>query len=152
VKDNSILKMLENSLTDGALYRFRDPKTGTGDIDAMLLILKGFWGATGQVFEDAWNLPPKRSRLTHGAGIVSLGFVMDAIADRHRKAKRLTVQTFAADLEPIADLCRWTEGYWDFGPGAQRKWNEIQNTTKDIQMLANYLLMQYKSRVWNAPV
>jgi hypothetical protein len=30
-----------------------------------------------------------------------------------------------------------------------RKWNEIQNTHKDIQLLANYLLVQYKSRVWN---
>ena len=30
-----------------------------------------------------------------------------------------------------------------------RKWNEIQNTHKDIQLLANYLLVQYKSRVWS---
>ena len=30
-----------------------------------------------------------------------------------------------------------------------RKWNEIQNTHKDIQLLANYLLVQYKARVWN---
>lgn len=150
VKDNSILKMLENSLSDGALYRFRDSKAGTGDIEAMLKVLKGFWSAAGEVFEDAWNLPPKRSRLTHGAGIVSLGFVMDAIADRHRRARRLTAQTFAADLAPLAEVCRWTDGYWDFGPGAQRKWNEIQNTTKDIQLLANYLLLQYKAKVWNS--
>ena len=26
IKDNSILKMLENSLSDGALYGFRDPE------------------------------------------------------------------------------------------------------------------------------
>ena len=43
----------------------------------------------------------------------------------------------------------WTDGYWDFGPGCQRKWNEIQNTSKDVQLLANYLLLQYKSLVWN---
>jgi hypothetical protein len=30
-KNNSILKMLENSLSDGALYSFRNPATGAGD-------------------------------------------------------------------------------------------------------------------------
>jgi hypothetical protein len=37
---------------------------------------------------------------------------------------------------------RWTNGFWDFGPGAQRKWNELQNTTRDIQLLTNYLLCE----------
>lgn len=149
VKDNSVLKMLENSLTDGALYRYRDPRSGTGDIEAMLGVLKRFWGAAGEVFDDAWHLPPKHSRLTHGAGIVSLGFLMDAISDRHGRAGVPDLDTFRRDLEPLRDVCRWTQGYWDFGPGAQRKWNEIQNTTKDIQLLANYLLVQYKNLVWN---
>src|SRR5207248_2597032 len=30
IKDNSVLKMLENSLSDGVLYRFRDAKDGAG--------------------------------------------------------------------------------------------------------------------------
>ncbi len=47
------------------------------------------------------------------------------------------------------DVCRWTDGYWDFGPGQKRRWNEIQNTGKDIQLLSNYLLVQYKALVWN---
>ena len=34
IKDNSILKMLESSLSDGALYAFRDPNTGEGDEEA----------------------------------------------------------------------------------------------------------------------
>jgi DGQHR domain-containing protein len=149
IKDNSILKMLENSLSDGVLYRFRDPTDGDGDVEGMLQVLKAFWGAIADVFKGAWNLPPRRSRLMHGAGIVSMGFVMDAIADRHRRLDQLSRDVFAADLEPLQESCRWTEGYWDFGPGIQRKWNEIQNTPKDIQLLANYLLVQYKSRVWN---
>ena len=53
------------------------------------------------------------------------------------------------DIEPLKEICRWTDGYWDFGPGAQLKWNEIQNTPRHVQMLANYLLVQYKARVWN---
>lgn len=152
IKDNSILKMLENSLSDGVLYRFRYLKDGPGDVDSMLAVLQSFWGAVSKVFDDAWNLPPRRSRLMHGAGIISMGFLMDAIAERHRKTQIPTEEQFADDLQPLKDVCRWTDGYWEFGPGRQRKWNEVQNTTRDIQLLANYLLVQYKSLVWNREV
>ena len=149
IKDNSVLRMLENSLSDGVLYRFRgidgkDPAT-----DRMLETLIGFWGAVSDVFKEAWALPAKRSRLMHGAGIVGMGFVMDAISERHRSKGVPSKLDFLEDLAPLKEVCRWTEGYWDFGPGCQRKWNEIQNTSKDIQILANYLLVQYKALVWN---
>src|SRR5215472_15312603 len=39
VKDNSILKMVEHSLSDGALYSFRDPATGSGDEEQMMSLL-----------------------------------------------------------------------------------------------------------------
>jgi DGQHR domain-containing protein len=149
IKDNSILKMLENSLSDGVLYRFRYVEDGPGDVDSMIAILTNFWGAVSKVFPDAWKLPPRQSRLVHGAGIVGMGFLMDAIAERLRKTRIVSEEQFIEDLQPLKDICRWTDGYWDFGPGRQRKWNEIQNTTKDIQLLANYLLVQYKSLVWN---
>lgn len=149
VQDNSVLKMIENSLSDGALYRFRDPDTGTGDVEAMLKLLKAFWGATAKMFKEAWDLPPTRSRLVHGAGIVSMGFLMDAIADRFYDVPEITKEHFAGDLEPFQRLCRWTQGFWDFGPGAQRKWNEIQNTSKDIKLLANFLLLQYRAAMTN---
>lgn len=149
VKDNSILRMLENSLIDGVLYRYRDTEGTGGDVNNILAILKVFWSATADVFHDAWGLSPRRSRLMHGAGIVSLGFLMDAIAERYRHLGIPTREQFVADLAAMRSLCRWTDGYWDLGPGQQRKWNEIQNTSKDIQLLANYLLYQYKARVWN---
>jgi DGQHR domain-containing protein len=69
IRDNSILKMLENSLSDGVLYRFRDAKSGKPDTEEMLAVLKCFWGATKKVFHDAWEKPPRESRLMHGAGI-----------------------------------------------------------------------------------
>lgn len=141
IADNSILNMLENSLSDGVLYRL-------GDEDEMLTIVKRFWEAVSIVFPDAWDKPPRRSRLTHGAGIKSMGFLMDTIADRHRDVE-LTKQVFVDDLLPLVDECRWTEGYWDFGPGEQFKWNEVQNIPKHIQRLSNYLLVKYKERVWN---
>lgn len=150
-QDNSILKMLENSLSDGVLYRYRDSASGQNDVETMLRVLKAFWGAAAATFPAAWGLPPARSRLMHGAGIISMGFLMDAIADRHRATGMPTEVQFRADLEPLREVCRWTEGFWDFGPGAQRKWNEVQNTPKDIQMLSNYLMVQYKARVWSRP-
>lgn len=148
IKDNSILKMLENSLSDGLLYRFRDGE-GRGDVETMLLIIKRYWQAVAAVFEPAWGLPPRKSRLTHGAGVISLGFVMDAVGDRFRGNQLPAVEDFCQNLEPLVSVCRWTDGYWDFGIGVTKKWNEIQNTPKDIQLLANYLLIQYRCLVWN---
>jgi hypothetical protein len=149
IKDNSILRMVENSLSEGLLYRYRSSSRQESDPQAMFKVLCAYWSAVKYVFEDAWGKPPKKSRLMHGAGILSMGYVMDAIGDRHRKKKYLSTGTFVEDLEPLRDVCRWTNGYWEFGPGQQRKWNELQNTSKDIQLLANYLLVNYKQKVWS---
>lgn len=152
IKDNSILKMLENSLSDGVLYRFRDGDVGGGDVESMMAVLKSYWEAVRQIFQPSWGLPPRQSRLMHGVGIISLGFLMDAIADRHRQLRIPPPDVFAGDLLPLRDECRWTDGYWNFGPDAQRKWNEIQNTTRDIQVMSNHLLVRYKALVWNRPL
>src|SRR5436309_10383952 len=78
IQDNSVLRMLENSLSDGVLYRLRQEAVPEEQpVDTMLGVVKRFWEATATVFREAWHLPPKRSRLTHGAGVVSMGFVMD---------------------------------------------------------------------------
>jgi DGQHR domain-containing protein len=151
VQDNSILKMLENSLSDGLLYRFRDLATNEPDVESMLQVVKCFWGAAASVFPKAWGLPPARSRLMHGAGIVAMGYLMDAIGERFRDVGSPREEHFRQDLLPLFEVCRWTDGYWDFGPGVQRKWNEVQNTPKDIQMLTNYLMVQYKALVWSRP-
>lgn len=152
VKDNSVLRMLENSLSDGALYRYRHDMTGEGDIGAMLSLLKDFWSVVRDTFPEAWNQPPRRSRLMHGVGIVSLGFVMDAIADRYWRTRVPTRDDFKADLSVIAGLCQWTEGTWKLGPHTQRQWNDLQNTPKDIQLLTNYLLFEYKASARSRPL
>lgn len=146
VKDNSILRMLENSLTDGALFRFRTNAGDGGDIDAMLSILKHYWEAVRQVFPNAWGLPPKRSRLMHGAGILSLGFVMDAISDTHRKTRIPTTLQFRNGLRVIADDCRWTDGFWEFAKNHHVKWCDLQNTASHIQAVTDFLLASYRSR------
>ena len=154
VKDNSVLKMLANSLTDGALYRLRQPD-GTADVEAMLVLLKSFWAAVRQTFPEAWGLPPRRSRLMHGAGVVGMGFLMDSITDRLRRLAgdgreiRLHTELFAADLGLIAPVCRWTGGYWDLEVEYQVRWNELQNTPRDVQRLTDYLIFQYRKAVWS---
>lgn len=148
IKDNSVLRMVENSLSDGALYRFRDPLTGEGDADAILELLSAFWAAVRGTFQGAWGQPPRRSRLMHGVGIASMGFVMDAIVERRRAAGLPDEEQFRADLAPLKEICHWTSGSWVFGPDHQRRWNDLQNTPRDIQLLTNHLLVEYKARVW----
>ena len=146
IKDNSVLKMLENSITDGALYHLRDPRSGVGDMDAMLTVVKSFWEAVRWVFSDAWGLPPRRSRLMHGVGVVSLGYVMDAISDRFLPERFPTTEEYASDLAKLEPICRWTSGTWHFG-STERRWNDLQNTPRDIQLLSDHLLIEYRRRV-----
>lgn len=149
IKDNSILKMLDYSLTEGVLYaiRFGERKEEAGD--TMLEVLKSFWKAVAEVFPAAWGLPPRRSRLMHGAGIVAMGFLMDAISDRYRKNGLPTSEDFESNLKPLRTVCRWTEGDWQFKKRVRRHWNDVQNTPKDIELLVDYLLTEYHKRVWN---
>ena len=71
IQDNSILKMIEHSLSDGALYRFRD-RDGGGDSEAMLKLLKDYWSTVAVVFKDAWDLLHSRE---HGGKPRLLGTV-----------------------------------------------------------------------------
>jgi DGQHR domain-containing protein len=150
IKDNSILRMLEHSLSDGALYTVRNGvELVRGHSDAMLRILKPFWSAVREVFPNAWGLPPRKSRLMHGAGIVAMGFLLDAIVDRYRRKGAPTVQQYVENLSPLRSSCHWTDGEWMFAGGARRRWNEVQNTPKDIELLVDHLLTLYERRVWS---
>jgi len=145
VKDNSILRMLENSLTDGCLYHYRDADTGAGDIEEMLLILKPFWRAVQKVFDEAWDQPPRRSRLMHGVGIASVGYLMDAITDEYiARGSWPDEADYVAELELLSEVCAWTSGFWHLGSDSLRRWNELQNTPKDIQLLTGHLLREYR--------
>jgi DGQHR domain-containing protein len=150
IKDNSVLRMLENSLNEGVLYRFRSDDDPDKAIEPMVAVLCAYWGAVSEVFPEAWAQSPKKSRLMHGAGILSMGLIMDAIADRYRKRIHLKRDMFAEDLLALKGICRWTGGSWDMGRGNKRKWNEIENTPPDIKLLSTYLLERYKALVLDA--
>ncbi len=146
IRDNSVLKMIENSITNGALYRYRDAQTGEGDTSRMLQVLWNFWGAVAETWPEAWASPPRKSRLTHGVGIVALGYVMDEITEVCATGLEvLTKETYAAHLDPLVEICAWTRGQWDFGLREHRPWNELQVTPKDIDKLADLLLRTYRS-------
>jgi len=146
IKDNSMLKMLESSLTDGALYRYRGTKDGSEDIEVMLATVNNFWSAVYDVFQDDWK-PPRRSRLLHGIGIISLGSLMDAIAKRFPGDEPPSRDDFASHLKSVKDDCHWSEGSWDFGSnGGTREWNELQNTPRDIRRVNDYLLAVYNEK------
>jgi DGQHR domain-containing protein len=149
IQDSSLLRMLENSLTNGGLFFFRDRLSGQPDLEEMLGLLKDYWSAVARVFADAWGKPAKESRLSGGPGIISLGFVMDAIIDRFRHRGQPSQAQFQADLEALRPVCRWTGGVWELGSDRRRQWNELQNTPKEVRWLSNYLTLQYKALVWN---
>ena len=151
IKDNSILRMIENSLSDGALYAYKNGGSPEVGSEGMLTLLKNYWGATAAVFCEAWGQPPRHSRLMHGAGIIGMGLVMDALAEGCLPGEEPTVQEFQASLEPLREACHWTQGYWEFQDGRTRNWNEIQNTPKDIQLLAMHLLREYQRRALESP-
>ncbi|GAA0426030.1 hypothetical protein Acor_54650 [Acrocarpospora corrugata] len=146
IKDNSILRMLENSLSNGALYPYRGDGRGP-NFGCMISILDNFWGAVAEVFPDAWNKSPRRSRLMHGVGIMGMGALMDEISHARGSAYEIvSAAEFAVDLKVIADDCHWTEGSWPFADGP-RAWNGVENTSRDIARLQDYLISCYEVRV-----
>ncbi len=138
VKDNSVLRMIENSLSDGALYRFRRDD-GTGDIPRILEHLNLFWSSVTNVFHEAWELEPRRSRLTHGVGIQSMGYVMDQLTEDRDLGVEGTAQ-IEDRLVGLRPLCAWTSGAWAMPQADDRRWNSLQNTPNDIRLLTSHLL------------
>ncbi len=149
LQDFGVLNMLGNSLRDGVLYWYRDLLSGETDLESMVAVLKNFWTAVARAFPEAWDLPPQKSRLTHGAGVIGMGRLMDTISNRYREAGIPAEEMFRQDLMPLRPVCRWTEGYWEFGPGDRRKWNEVQNTSRDILTLSRFLIVNYRTLVWS---
>lgn len=139
IKDNSVLKMIENSMYEGALYQYRDEQGG-GDVERMLLHLNTFWGLVRDVFPDAWSKPPRTSRLTHGVGIQAMGYVMDKLTE-DEPAEELDRHHILEKLRNIKIVAAWTEGSWHFGRDDERKWNGLQNTPNDVKWLTKGLLV-----------
>ena len=138
VNDTAIMDVIKKRLNNplGALSLFKGFGDEPAEIDEMYETLSMFWTQVREVFPRAWGLPPTQSRLMHGAGIKSMGILMDRIMSRippNQDAKG----EIKKSLEAIAPDCAWTKGSWD---GIGLKWNEIQNVSSHIRALSDYLV------------
>lgn len=140
IKDNSLRKAILNSLGDGALFEVtRSHRSDPGYYDLLVQTLEIYWRGVAETFPDAWEKGPKESRLTHGVGIVALGFVMDELYLRRADNTAWTLDTVKRGLALIQNHCAWTEGVWELGDGKTRQWNEFQNLDRDVRLLSAYL-------------
>lgn len=145
IADNSMLRILETSLSDGVLWEIAQvEEEGDKAVEEMCKLLMAFWGAVREVWEDIWELKPRKSRLLHGAGVVTLGYLMEEMIVRYRGKEWPPQDYFVEQLELIKDDCHWTEGWWDFGKGQRRRWDEIQNVNKDVMLLMNHMTRVYR--------
>ena len=140
IKDNSVLKMIENSLYEGALYQYRDPRTGDGKEDLIVRHLVTFWSRVRDTWPEAWDLPPRKSRLTHGVGIQALGFIMDRLTAEVAASDPSFTEIVGAGLELLDSRAAWTDGFWQLSVGDRRKWNGLQNTPSDVRNLTNHFV------------
>lgn len=145
IKDNSVLKMLENSIYEGALYQYRNPTNGEADSDHMLRHLNLYWTLVSATWPDAWELPPRKSRLTHGVGIQALGYLMDSLTDGIR-VEELNEGSIQSSLRKLRNETAWTSGTWHLAPDDTRRWNGLQNTPNDVRLLSNLLLQVLRAR------
>lgn len=142
IKDNSVLRMLDASLSDGVLFKLRREDAKDGGVSLMARLLFPFWWAVREVFADAWGLPPKKSRLTHGIGILSLGNIMDHIGLPKVPEDELP-SFYHQQLTLLRPACAWTEGAWHIPGGRIVPWNDLQNTKQDIALLTNHIQSIY---------
>jgi DGQHR domain-containing protein len=146
IRDTAIQKVIMNSLSDGALRpMFREQDF----LDRAFRLLSNFFRAVQRVFADEWKgHTPKTSRLVHGAGIVSMGYVMETL---HSAFQSDEVVSFEKGLQALRGKTAWTKGVWPFSPDDQRKWDSIQYVPKDTRQLAQYLSSTVRKSIMKVP-
>lgn len=151
IKDNTVIKAFNSSLTNGVLFELTSNViTGKSehDIESMTNLLNAFWGAVQKIFPKDWKLPPTKTRLTHGAGILALSSIMDEIIYKkilrknpnYLDEKSFIISDFLKYLEPLRESIDWSRGKYDIGDGHPREIMDIQNTSKDIALFSKFLV------------
>jgi DGQHR domain-containing protein len=139
IRDTVLQRVIMNSLSDGALRLY------AGE-DHMLLqhgvaMMSEYYHAVQHVFADDWTgKTPKTSRLVHGTGIISLGYVMDFLNGTTGAVSR---DEFARGLRLLKGKTAWSDGEWQFG-SERRRWNGLQNVPSDVRQLTLYLVQVLK--------
>jgi DGQHR domain-containing protein len=143
VTDTVVIKMLEESLTQasGCLFPYRNIATGECDHNSIWHMLISYWEAVRETFPKAWGLPSTKSRLMHGVGIRAMGKLMDRVMSSVDPFNKDALKDIKKELASIAPYCRWTSGEWEELGGI--KFNELQNVSKHLSMVSNYLVRKY---------
>lgn len=139
LQDTVLQKLIMNSLSDGVLRHLSREKNG---LEECFRIISEFFLAVQTVFVDSWNgHKPKTSRLVHGVGVTSMGFVMEYL---HSTVGATTSSEFKTHLAKLESYCAWTGGTWVFAHDNQRPWNGLQYVPRDYMELTHFLLSVLK--------
>lgn len=142
LSDMAMQKFVMNSANDGAIRSFMKFDDFEG---RSIELINNFFHAVRVVFKSEWEgLAPRSSRLKHGAGLVSLSFVMELLySDQGTTSK----EGFIKGLKLLKPHTAWTSGEWHISATDQRHWNGIQNTPTDIGLLTKYLTDKLKQEL-----
>ncbi|WP_224246043.1 DGQHR domain-containing protein DpdB [Hyalangium gracile] len=138
-----VVAMIAESLkaASGCLYPYTNAATRETDYEAIRRILFAYWNAVRHTFPEAWGKRSQQSRLMHGIGIRSMGRLMDRVMVGIDPFDSKAETQIRKQLTPLRNSCRWTAGAWE-GLGGMR-WNALQNTPQDIELLSNHLVREY---------
>jgi DGQHR domain-containing protein len=139
LSDTALQKLIMNSASDGAIRDFVQYEDRE---ERAVNFVNEFFAAVASVFGPQWHgMTPRQSRLRHGAGLVSMGFVMDLLYSSESAIQRHQFERCLRMLQPHT---AWTSGQWPLAEYDNRAWNGIQNTPIDIDLLARYLVNAMK--------
>lgn len=143
ISDTSVIKVIQESISSpsGCLFPYRNIATGETDFDGIWKILVAYWSAVKQTFPDAWGKPPGKSRLMHGAGLRSMGRLMDRVMSSIDPRSPHAISHVKHELQIVAPMCRWTSGRWE--ELGDLHWDEVQNVPRHIRILSSFLIRTY---------
>lgn len=141
ISDTAMQKLVMNSTSQGAireLIQYEDRE------DKAVDLINQYFEAVAEVFGGEWfGMSPRVSRLRHGAGVVAMGFVMDLLfSSQGAKSK----QDFLPGLRLLKPFTAWTSGSWKMDD-YELRWNDIQNTPSDIDLLTRFLVSTTKRQL-----
>jgi DGQHR domain-containing protein len=143
ISDTSVIKFVQESISSpsGCLFPYRNMASGETDFEGIWRVLVAYWTAVKQTFPDAWGKPPSKSRLMHGAGLRSMGRLMDRVMSSIDPSSPHALSEVKHELRVISPLCRWTSGTWE--EMGDLHWNELQNVPRHIRILSSFLIRTY---------
>ena len=146
IRDTAIQRVVMSSLNDGVL---RSLAANDNAQDTSFRFVSNFYGAVKESFKGDWHeKTPRTSRLVHGVGIISLGYVAEFL---HSKNQAFDRSEFCAGLRPLVGRTQWSSGSWEFGRGDTRPWDSLQNVARDWMQLADHLIFTISSTSQETP-